>query len=281
MAAGFRIIRFTISIALTALLLGCASDTMDVEDIEKQSLSAAEIYKRGEIELSKGRYEKSAVYFGEIERLFPYSEWAKRGLIMQAYALNKDENYQGSRAAASRFADFYPAEKDTAYAYYLIGLSYYDQINAIGRDQKVTREALQAFRIVSEQYPDSEYAEPSRRKFDLAYDHLASKEMEIGRYYLKGNYHSAAINRFRRVVEEFQSTNHTAEALHRLVESYLSIGLTEEAQTAGAILGHNYNASTWYKSSYALLQEQGLSPRATGNGWLRRIHRQVIKGQWL
>ena len=200
---------------------------------------------------------------------------------MQAFAFHKDKKYGESRAAASRFVDFYPADEDVAYAQYLFGLSYYDQIDDVGRDQGVTRSALQAFRVLFEQYPDSEYAKPSKLKFDLAFDHLASKEMEVGRYYLKDGHYSSAINRFRLVVEDFQATSHTAEALHRLVESYLSLGLFDEAQTAGAILGHNYGVTDWYKNSYALLESRGLSPTAKGNSWLSRVNRQVIKGQWL
>ena len=200
---------------------------------------------------------------------------------MQAFAYHKDRKYELSRGAASRFIDFYPADVEVAYAQYLVGLSYFDQINLVGRDQGVTRNALEAFRILFEQFPKSEYAEPAKLKFDLAFDHLASKEMEVGRYYLKNGYYSAAINRFRFVVEDFQNTSHTAEALHRLVEAYLSLGLTDEAQTAGAILGQKYDGSDWYKSSYLILTDRGLSPGAKGNNWLARVHRQVIKGQWL
>ena len=199
---------------------------------------------------------------------------------MQAFAYHKDENYQLSRGAATRFVDFYPADEDVAYAYYLIGLSYYDQIDDVGRDQGVARNALEAFRVLFEQIPDSEYAEPARLKFDLAFNHLAGKEMEVGRYYLKDGYYTAAINRFRIVVEDFQTTTHTPEALHRLVEAYLSLGLADEAQTAGAILSHNYKDSDWHTSSYELLMSRGLSPGAKGSGWLARVHRQVIKGQW-
>ncbi len=135
--------------------------------------------------------------------------------------------------------------------------------------------------MVIEQYPDSEYAKSAILKFDLAFDHLAAKEMEIGRYYLKKGHWTAAINRFRVVVEQFQTTSHTPEALHRLVEAYLSLGLNEEAQTAAAILGHNYQSTDWYQDSYALLTGKGLRPEAAGDSWLRQIYRQVIKGEWL
>lgn len=263
-----------------AVLAGCGGITSLSSDVSIENKGPAEIYQQGELELEKNKNSRAAEYFGEIERLYPYSEWAKRGLIMQAFAYHKDENYQLSRGAASRFVDFYPADDDVAYAYYLIGLSYYDQIDAVGRDQRVVRNALESFRVLFEQFPNSEYAETAKLKFDLAFDHLAGKEMEVGRYYLKDGYYTAAINRFRIVVEDFQTTTHTPEALHRLVEAYLSLGLTDEAQTAGAILSHNYKDSDWYASSYELLISRGLSPGAKGSGWLARVHRQVIKGQW-
>ncbi len=246
-----------------------------------EQYSAEEIFQRGEFDLERGREDDAAFYFGEIERLYPYSEWAKRGLIMQAFAYHRDQDYGNARASAQRFLDFYPTDEDAAYAQYLLALSYYDQIDEIGRDQGLTFQALQALRVVIERYPDSDYARSAILKFDLAFDHLAAKEMEVGRYYLKRDHFSAAINRFRVVVEDFQTTSHTPEALHRLVESYLSLGLTEEAQTAGAILGHNYRSTEWYEDSYALLTGQGLEPRSIGNNWLSAIYRQMIRGEWL
>jgi outer membrane protein assembly factor BamD len=162
-----------------------------------------------------------------------------------------------------------------------MALSYYDQIDEVGRDQGLTFQALQALRDVIERYPESEYADSAILKFDLAFDHLAAKEMEIGRYYLKRGNYTAAINRFRVVVQDFQTTTHTAEALHRLVEAYLALGLTDEAQTAGAILGYNYQSSPFYDDSYRLLTGQGLSLEARGDNWLAKIYRQVIKGEFL
>lgn len=246
-----------------------------------EDYTAAEIFERGEYELERGQADDAAIYFGEIERLYPYSDFAKRALIMQAFAFHKDSDYPNSRASAQRYVDFYPASEDAAYAQYLLALSYYDQIDEIGRDQGLTFQALQALRTVIETYPDTEYARSSILKFDLAFDHLAGKEMEIGRYYLKRKHYAAAVNRFRIVVEDFQTTSHTAEALHRLVESYLSLGLTDEAQTAGAILGHNYQSTEWYQDSFALLTGQGLSMSIVGDSWLSSVYRQVIRGEWL
>ena len=275
----YKIVFFVVSGMI--LLSACNDMSMNSSNLEFEKLGPADIFKKGELELAKNRNERAAEYFGEIERLFPYSEWAKRGLIMQAFSYHKDRKYELSRGAASRFIDFYPADKDVAYAQYLVGLSYFDQINYVGRDQGVTRRALEAFRILFEEFPESDYAEPAKLKFDLAFDHLASKEMEVGRYYLKDGHFSAAINRFRFVVEDFHTTSHTAEALHRLVEAYLSLGLTDEAQTAVAILDQKYQDSKWYQNSYSLLTDSGLYPGARGNNWLARVHRQVIKGQWL
>ena len=268
-----------IGVAVLALTLAaCGGGSREVP---LENFSAEEIYTRGEFELESGKPQEAARYFGEVERLYPYSEWAKRALIMQAMAYHRNRDYEQSRATAQRFIDFYPADDDAAYAQYLLALSYYDQIDAIGRDQGLTFQALQALRAVIERYPESEYARSAILKFDLAYDHLAAKEMEIGRYYLKRGHHTAAINRFRVVVEQFQTTTHTPEALHRLVEAYLSLGLTDEAQTAGAILGHNFQASPFYEDSYALLTGRGLQPEARGESWLRQVYRQVIRGEWL
>ena len=264
---------------LAAMLAGCGPSNRE-PDIE--TFSAQEIYQRGEWELENSRKKKEAArYFGEVERLYPYSEWAKRALIMQTYAYHLDRDYEQSRATAQRFIDTYPADEDAAYAQYLLALSYYDQIDDVGRDQGLTFQALQALRVVIERYPDSEYAKSAILKFDLAFNHLAAKEMEIGRYYLRQGHYTAAINRFRTVVEDYQTTTHTAEALHRLVEAYLSLGLTDEAQTAGAILGYNYQASDWYQDSFALLTGRGLRPEAAGDSWLRQVYRQVIRGEWL
>ncbi len=264
---------------LVAFLAACAPEA---KQLPLENYTAEDIFKRGELELEVNKKPKDALlYFQEAERLYPYTEWAKRALIMQAFTLHKTKNYEEARIAAQRYLDFYPGEEDAAYAQYLMALSYYDQIHHVGRDQGLTFQALQALRVVIEQYPDSEYAKSAILKFDLAFDHLAAQEMEIGRYYLKGRHYTAAINRFRVVVQDFQTSTHTAEALERLVECYLGLGLTDEAQTAGAILGYNYQSSPFYQDAYNLLKDQGLSPEATGTSWLATVYRQMIKGEWL
>ena len=269
-----------LSIALVlSFLSACGPRT---QERALDSYTAEEIYKQGELQLETGAKPKDAIrYFQEVERLYPYSEWAKRSLIMQAFSQHKAKEYEEARSTAQRFLDTYPGDDDAPYAAYLMALSYYDQIDEVGRDQGLTFQALQAMRGVIEQYPDSDYARSAMLKFELAFDHLAGKEMEIGRYYLKRRNYTAAINRFRTVVQDFQTTTHTAEALHRLVESYLALGLTDEAQTAGAILGYNYQSSPFYDDSYKLLTGRGLSMEAKGNSWLNQVYRQVIRGEWL
>ncbi|MEQ8901264.1 MAG: outer membrane protein assembly factor BamD [Roseovarius sp.] len=272
-----------IGAALAALAVAGCGDKESVErgTVNYESYTAQQIFERGEYDLAQNDPALAAKSFSEVERLYPYSDLAKRAVIMQAFAYHRDKDYEQSRAAAQRFIDFYPTDEDAAYAQYLLALSYYDQIDEVGRDQGLTFQALQALREVIERYPDSEYANASILKFDLAFDHLASKEMEIGRYYLKRDHFPAAINRFRVVVEDFQTTTHTAEALHRLVESYLSLGLVDEARTAGAILGHNFRSTEWYEDSYKLLTGRGLTLEAAGDNWLRQIYRQTVQGRWL
>lgn len=270
------------ALAVAIAIAGCGQkQSVERGTVDYENYTAQQIFERGEYDLAQRDPELAATNFAEVERLYPYSDLAKRAVIMQAYAHHQAKQYEESRSAAQRFIDFYPTDEDAAYAQYLLALSYYDQIDEVGRDQGLTFQALQALREVIERYPDSEYANSSILKFDLAFDHLASKEMEIGRYYLKRDNFSAAANRFRVVVEDFQTTTHTAEALHRLVESYLSLGLVNEARTAGAILGHNFQGTDWYEDSYKLLTGRGYTLEAAGDGWLQQIYRQTIKGRWL
>jgi outer membrane protein assembly factor BamD len=243
--------------------------------------AAQDIYLDAEALLADGRPEAAGEMFDEVERLYPYSEWAKRAMLMSAFAYHEGGLHDQSRAAAERYLEFFPADTDAPYAQFLIALSYYDQIVDIGRDQANTFEALQEMRDIIERYPESEYAQSAKLKFELALDHLAGKEMEVGRYYLGRGHYTAAINRFRVVVEDYQTTTHTPEALHRLVESYLSLGLVPEAQTAAAILGYNFQGTVWYRDSYALLAGSGVRPADAGSGWLNQLYRQVIQGRTL
>ncbi|EAQ12007.1 Beta-barrel assembly machine subunit BamD [Maritimibacter alkaliphilus HTCC2654] len=286
-----RLLKGATTLALVVTLAGCSGTGLgtafsnlfgdDRETKPIEDYTAEQIYARAEYDLENNDYDEAAKWFGEVERVYPYTQLAKRALIMQAFAHHKDGEYELARAAAQRFVDFYPGDEDAGYATYLLALSYYDQIEDVGRDQGLTYQALQALRDVIELYPDTEYARSAILKFDLAYDHLAAKEMEIGRYYLKRKHYAAAVNRFRVVVEQFQTTTQTPEALHRLVESYVSLGLSDEAETAGAILGYNYQSTEWYQDSYNLLTKNGLKPQSKGNNWLSAIYRQMVRGEWL
>lgn len=282
MAVGKAGARVVLTALLVLTLAGCGALRPREAEVPLDDLPAEEIFRKGEVSLETSKKPDQAIrLFSEVERLYPYSAYAKRALIMQAFAQHKGKDYEAARASAQRFLDFYPGDEDAAYAQYLLALSYYDQIDEVGRDQGLTFQALQSLRTVIEQYPDSDYSRSAMLKFDLAFDHLAAKEMEIGRYYLKRGHYTAAINRFRTVVSDFQTTTHTAEALHRLVECYLALGLTDEAQTAGAILGFNYQSSPFYDDSYRLLTGRGLTMEAKGDSWLAKIYRQVIRGEWL
>jgi outer membrane protein assembly factor BamD len=277
------------SVAMIALLVACSGGgpgggglfAARDRQVPLEQLDAQTIYQQAENELERGRPDRAAELFAEVERLHPYSEWAKRGLVMAAFAYHQDRDYENARMAAQRFLDFYPGDEDAAYAQYLVALSYYDQMDQIGNDQAVALNALQALRAVIERYPDSDYTQDAVLRFDVAFDQLALSEMEVGRYYLRRQHYTAAINRFRLVVEEFQTTSHTPEALLRLVEAYLALGLTDEAQTAGAILGYNFQGSPFYDDAFRQLTGQGLAPEAAGQNWLREVWDQTVRGDWL
>lgn len=262
-----------------SIMLGCIKleDKVDLEE-----MSAEKIFSTAEKKFNAGDNVEAARLFAEIERIYPYSQLAKKALLRSAVAHYEEKDYESSRISVDRFITFYPADQDTPYAYYLKALSYYDQIDEIGRDQSNTYMALKFFRIIIERYPDSKFSRPSRLKKDLAFDHLAAKEMEVGRYYLRNYHYSAAINRFEIVVKEYPTTSHTPEALHRLVEAYLSLGLEREATVAAAILGHNFKSSLWYQESYNLLENENINPNLNGfRGWLGDVYRQVIRGEWI
>ena len=260
--------------------IGSGSLGMGSREPPPESQTPQQLYLSGEALLADGQPRDAGERFSEVERLYPYSEWAKRAMLMSAFAYHEGGLYAESRAAAERYLEFFPADVDAPYAQFLIALSYYDQIVDIGRDQTDAFEALQEMRDIIERYPDSEYAKSAQMKFELALDHLAGKEMEVGRYYLSRGFYTAAINRFRVVVEDYQTTTNTPEALFRLVEAYLSLGLDHEAQTAAAILGFNFQGSIWYADAYALLTGRGLQPANVGDSWLNQTYRQVVQGKW-
>ncbi|HKK52042.1 MAG TPA: outer membrane protein assembly factor BamD, partial [Myxococcota bacterium] len=247
-----------------------------------EELSAQQIFRNAEAELADGNHAAAATLFNEIERLYPFSQLAKRAIIMSAFASYQGGQYADARTAARRYVELYPSDEDAPYAQYLIALSYYDNITDVSRDQQVTVSALRELNELVNRYPDSDYARDAALKMDLALDHLAGKEMTIGRYYLKRGHYTAAINRFRRVVDEYQTTSQAPEALHRLVEAYLALGLEREAIASAAVLGHNFPGSDWYLASYELLTGRDIVPGdAAEDGFFDRVYRRVIQGRWL
>ncbi|HWG79243.1 MAG TPA: outer membrane protein assembly factor BamD [Stellaceae bacterium] len=233
-----------------ALLLAACAGTKDTY-VEKP---VEDLYNTAMDQLLDHAYDKAAKSFDEVERQHPYSVWATKAQLMSAYALYQGSKYDESIVAADRFIQLHPGHRDVAYAYYLKALDYYVQIADVGRDQRATEKAMTSLAEVVRRFPDSRYARDARLKIDLARDHLAGKEMEIGRWYEGQRLYLAAINRFKRVVADYQTTTHVPEALHRLTECYLSLGLTEEAQRTASVLGYNYPGSVWYSDSYALFK---------------------------
>lgn len=243
--------RILLALPLCYLLAACGSK--EAEDGKKPPEFAEKLYNDAHAKMDARQYKESVKDFEEVERQHPYSPWATNAQVMSGYASYEAEDYDAAISTFERFVKLYPSNDSTPYAYYMIALSYYEQISDVGRDQKITEQALQALREVVRRFPDSDYARDAKIKLDLTLDHLAGKEMQVGRYYLKRDENLAAINRFRYVVENFQTTSHVPEALHRLVEAYLRLGVKEEAQRYAAVLGHNFPSSTWYHDSYRLL----------------------------
>lgn len=259
-------------LAYVAVLAACTNNA----EPEYKEQAVETLYNEGMDAMESGRYITATRHFDEVERQHPYSAWATKAQLMSAYANYQRDAYDEAIIALDRFIELHPGNRDIAYAYYLKALSYYEQISDIGRDQKMTELAMRSLQDVVRRFPDTTYARDGRLKIDLTRDHLAGKGMEIGRYYLKQGHHLAAINRFREVIERYQTTTHVPEALHRLTEAYLALGVTDEAQTAAAVLGHNYPGSDWYKDSYALLRGRELQPDIKKSSWLSRVWNWVF-----
>lgn len=257
--------------ALCLAILGVAAcsskeneDTYVARDVEV-------IYNLAKDNLERRRYRLAAAAFDEVERQHPYSIWARRAQIMSAYSHYMSNDYDEAILAAQRFLQLHPGNRSAPYAYYLIAMCHYEQVTDVARDQQKTIEATQALTEVIRRFPESEYAQDAALKLDLTRDHLAGKDMEVGRFYMKRQEYLAAVGRFRHVIEEYQTTSHTPEALHRLVEGYLALGIHDEAQMAGAVLGHNFGGTKWYRYSYALLTEGKLSPEMKSGSWLSKL----------
>jgi outer membrane protein assembly factor BamD len=252
-------LRSRVFLALTcSVLILSACGKSDDKDKNKPSEPVDKLYNDALNKLSQKEYKESVKAFEEVERQHPYSPWAVRSEIMAAFANYRNGQYDEAISQLDRFVKQHPGNTNAPYAYYLKAICYYEQITDVGRDQKITQQAQQALKEIVSRFPDSEYARDARLKLDLVADHLAGKEMEIGRYYEKHLEYLAAINRFRTVVEKYQTTSHTPEALHRLVECYLKLGVVDEAKRYAAVLGYNYPGSQWYKDSYALMNGKPL-----------------------
>ena len=234
------------------------------EDLKAKADPAAktveELYNNGVDALNQKRYATAVTQFDAIEQNYPYSSWAVNAQLMHGYAEYLQNHYTEAIGALDRYIQLHPTSSNASYAYYLRALSFYEQIADIQRDQKGTEQAMAALQDVVNRFPESAYARDSRLKIDLCRDHLAGKEMEIGRYYEQQKLYAAAIGRFQRVIDNYQTTNHAPEALHRLTEIYLLLGLTDQAKRTAAVLGHNYPGSRWYEDSYDQLAENGIAP---------------------
>lgn len=239
---------------LAAILTACSSDKNELDSLsETATIPVEELYNSGKDAFDARNYKQAVEKFEQVEQQHPYSEWATRAQIMAAYANYQMEEYDSAIALLERFTRMHPGNENIPYAYYLLSLCYYEQISDTGRDQSMTQQAQRALTEVVRRFPETEYARAAKLKLDLTTDHLAGKEMEVGRYYLNRGDVLAAINRFQYVLANYETTTHAPEALHRLTEAYLSMGVVEEAKKYAAVLGYNYPDSEWYKDSYRLL----------------------------
>jgi outer membrane protein assembly factor BamD len=252
----FRPALLMLGLALFGVLSGCAGRGGKKADTAYVARDVNSLYDAARIRLDRRQYKLAGALFDEVERQHPYSVWARRAQLMSAYAYYLGGSYTESIASAQRFLSIHPGNRDAVYASYLVAVDYYEQISDVTRDQKITQQALDALGEVVRRYPDSRYATDARLKIDLVNDHLAGKEMEVGRFYQRRSQWLAATLRFRKVIDDFQTTSHTPEALMRLTECYLALGVPGEAKKAAAVLGSNYPGTDWYDHAYKLMKEK-------------------------
>ena len=263
-----RFISKGVAVAALVMLGACSQTDKDANFAIEEIVPPDSLYNQALANLDTGDFKTAQKRIEDLNRQHPYSEYSRRSLILDTFINYRRGSYQEAAASGKRFIELYPADKDAAYAQYIVGMSYFKQMPHITRDQTPTRRAYNAMNSLLEKYPDSEYAEDAARKLRISRDQIAGKEMLVGRYYQERREFLAAINRFRGVVEEFPKTRHVEEALARLTESYFSLGLVEEAQNSAAVLGHNFPDSEWYEDSYELLQTGGYAPKESPNSWL-------------
>ena len=263
-------------LALSGCSLFEGSKNDKPKDAQYQERPIDQIYSDAWKKVRNGSWEDAAKQFAEVERQHPYSIWARRASLMSAFCYYEANKYSDAISAADQYISLHPGSKEVSYAFYLKAVSLYEQIVDVGRDQSNTEAALVALQDVVQRFPDSEYARDATLKIDLTLDHLAGKQMEVGRYYLFRGDYIGAINRFRVVVEQYQKTTQIAEALERLTEAYYALGITKEAQTAAAVLGANYPGSPWYEDAYNLLKGHNLKPEEDKGSWISRAFDRVL-----
>ncbi|MBB5534026.1 outer membrane protein assembly factor BamD [Rhizobium giardinii] len=263
--------------ATSVLVTACQNDPdIDITKLAAETDPPDVLYNQGLANLNAGKTTEAARKFDAIDQQHPFSEYARKALVMRSFVNYRNGQYQDAINGATRYLNLYPESEDAAYAQYIVGLAYSKQIPAVTQDQKPAMRTIEAMQAVVTKYPDSDYVEDAEAKIRFAKDQLAGKEMQVGRYYLERKEYLAAITRFRTVVEQYPNTNQVEEALSRLVESYFAMGITSEAQTAAAVLGHNYPDSQWYADAYKLLQSGGLEPRESGNSWISRAGKKIL-----
>ena len=273
-----RIPRVLLLAAMVAVSLSACGPTKKEEDTALRLDRPPEtIYNEASAALKASQYPKAIQLYGEVERQHPYSELATKGQVMAAYAAYQNLQYEEALVALDRFIELHPGHPDIAYAYYLKALCYYEQISDIRRDQKMTQLALDSLNTVISRFPDTDYAREATLKRDLTLDHLAGKEMEVGRYYQKGGNINAAINRFMVVIRDYQTTTHTPEALHRLVECYKALGLENEAVRVASVLGYNFPGSKWYERTYDLMTPDQRAKLKDDRSWVSRKIDSLLK----
>jgi outer membrane protein assembly factor BamD len=262
-----------------ALISGCQSDPdIDITKLGLDNDPPDVLYNQALANMKAGNMAEAARKFDAIDRENPFSEWARKALVMSTFVKYRQGKIDEALASGNRYMAQYPQSKDAAYVQYLVGLSYSKQISDVTQDQRASSKTIEAMQAVIDKYPDSEYVDDAQAKIRFARDQLAGKEMQIGRYYLERKEYLAAISRFRIVVEKYPNTNQVEEALSRLVEAYYAMGIVEEAQTAAAVLGHNYPDSQWYADSYKLLKSGGAEPRENKGSWLSEAGKKLLLG---
>ena len=281
-----RLVARLVVLAVAGAPLGACSSLDDMNPFapEKYKTKIEEevpptaIYDQGLARLKKGDDDGAAKKFTDLGKQYPYSDWSKKGLLMTTYSQYQGGDYDNAEQSAERYAKLYPDAPETPYAMYLGAMSYYNQIPDISRDQDRAERALALFQQIVEKFPNSEYVADSKFKIQVTRDQLAGKEMSVGRFYLTRRNYTAAINRFRDVLTTYQTSRHAEEALYRLTEAYLGLGIAGEAQTAAAVLGHNFPDGQWYKDAYALLKGGCLSPNEDQASWMSKIYHTIVPG---